>query len=282
MKQDVANRVLVNSFPKGGTNLVAKLLDLAGFVQEDTCIASSLVVGRWMPFKVLIRGGWNPLDSVVVGVDFPVTIKGSWIAGLLSRIPIGGYVSAHSRYSDHLHDLIRQSGLKIIQIIRDPRDIAVSHAYYIPKTSSHPLHQYYTRKLTSFDERLTFSIRGGASDAGVFLESIGQRASSLDGWLGCDNVLTIRFEELVGEKGGGSDLAQRNAIKSILSYLDIQPNEDSIAEYQARLFGDPGRTFRRGEIGGWHKEFSEHHMDLYREVAGDITEKWGYSPTDKP
>jgi len=37
-----------------------------------------------------------------------------------------------------------------------------------------------------------------------------------------------------------------------------------------------GRTFRKGQIGGWRSEFSEEHARAAREIAGPLLVELGY------
>lgn len=87
--------------------------------------------------------------------------------------------------------------------------------------------------------------------------------------------LLVRFEDLVGERGGGSCAAQRKSIEQICSYLDLDVDKQKIASVQENLFGSSG-TFRKGQIGSWRSEFSEEHKVAVKEVAGNLLIELGY------
>jgi hypothetical protein len=44
---------------------------------------------------------------------------------------------------------------------------------------------------------------------------------------------------------------------------------------EEELFG-VGRTFRKGQIGGWREEFSEEHERAVKEVSGSLLVELGY------
>lgn len=267
--------LIINSFPKGGTNLVAKLLDLNSYQEVTGYIASSSLIGKYQKIRSVIRGGWNPFNSVIVGVDFPVAIKASHVKRKLNKVKGKKYICCHCQYSDHLYYLFHSSGHKVVQIIRDPRDIALSHAHYVLKTSSHPLNSHY-KSMKNFDECLLFSISGGLARNGLFLESIGERAKRIDGWLTKGRVLSIKFEELVGPLGGGGGEVQLECINRVLTFASMEKSKVEVNFIQEKLFGGQGRTFRRGQVGEWEKEFQDFHIEAFEAVSRGIVEKWGY------
>lgn len=266
-------KVVVNGFPKGGTNLVASVLDLLGMQQVPGAIASSLLFGRYTIVRKALWGCGSG-HPVIVGIDFPVAVKESRVIQMVKRLLPGNYIAAHSGYSDHLYSIFIHGGLKIIQVIRDPRDIVASHAVYCATQKNHPLYSYYAS--ISAKQRLAFSIQGGHTPQGYFLESIGERARSVDGWIGKPNVFTVRFEDLVGEKGGGSDTIQYETIKTLIDFLGIDANENVVTTICQTVWGREGRTFRKGVIGNWRSVFSADLIKLFNASARDITQKWGY------
>jgi hypothetical protein len=276
----LTDKVFINSFPKGGTHLVAKLVKELGFFYDHLKILGSGGILKNDSFlKKTVRsfthGAWNPYDEfVLIGVDIPVGVRAKWLTGQLEKVAPGEVLGGHIRYSDYFPYLLFKNGFKIIQVIRDPRDIAVSHAHYVSETQGHFLYSYY-QTIDSWDEKLTFSIRGGYVPHVGYLESIGSRARSLDGWLLRRDVLTIKFEDLVGPEGGGSNGTQRETIQKAASYLNQEISDDKLLSISDSLFGGT-RTFRKGMIGNWRNEFTREHSELFSEVAGDVLMRWGY------
>lgn len=266
-------KVYVNSFPKGGTNLAIKLLGLLG-LSRHSAITSTLLLGKKRLAKRIVRGAWPPSDFVLIGVDIPTPLRASWLSRRLSQVPAGGVIGGHVGYSDHFFHLLEAQGFRCIQVIRDPRDIAVSHAHYVSTLPTHFLYRHYG-ELDGWSNRLAFSITGGAVKGAGYLESINSRARSLEGWMKRADVLTVRFEDLVGAQGGGSEKAQRVAIIKICTFLGLEHSSELIDEVCDSVYGDT-RTYRKGQIGSWKEEFSAEHIRLFAKVTGDLLRDWSY------
>ena len=266
--------VIANGFPKSGTNLLAAVLDLLDYHQVNGAVASSLLHGKWSMARRFVCGSSDPRDSVLVGVDFPVCVRASRLMKKLKRLQDMEYISAHSRFSSHLHFLFRLSGAKVIQMIRDPRDIVVSHAFYCADTPSHLLYPFY--RPMDFVDRLNFSISGGKTPQGYYLEDIGQRVQGMHGWLEQEDVLTVRFESLVGALGGAISRFNKLRFQGLPVFWGVQITDVQVANIQEKVFGAPGRTFRRGKIGSWKEYFKDQHIQMYNALAAEPTEKWGY------
>src|SRR5690606_35783004 len=81
-------------------------------------------------------------------------------------------------------------------IFRDPRDVVVSHVFYVTDMEARHVHHAYYRSLPDFDTRLTVSILG-RPDTGVEFPNIADRFAPYLDWLSQTEVLTIHFEELI-------------------------------------------------------------------------------------
>ena len=63
----------------------------------------------------------------------------------------------------------------------------------------------------------------------------------------CPTILIIRFEDLVGAQGGGSDEVQKQVLLEIGRHLEFELSDQDIRFIQKRLFGGTP-TFREGQI----------------------------------
>src|SRR4051794_32475269 len=117
-------RVVANSVPKSGTNLLAGLLTLLGFQQTDFGgIRSHLVSGPFSPIKRLLRT--RGPEKVTIGVVSPQQISRRWLSRRLSRVPDGCFITAHCIYTPQLAELFaEEQKLRVVCILRDPRDVA--------------------------------------------------------------------------------------------------------------------------------------------------------------
>ncbi len=298
-------RVVANSIPKSGTHLLDRLLVLLGFGQVDLGgfrphllksgdrfpflgrrlkgilgirrpedvmgIGPHLVEGgRFPPARRLLRGRG---EKVTVGVVSPRQMSRRWLSSRLAGVPEGGFVTAHCIYTPELAGLFQERGMKTVCILRDPRDVAVSQMHYLKQLENHFAHEEYIA-LPSDGERLMVSIRGGQL-GGRELQSLGRRYRQFLDWERAGGAVMVRFEDLVGPEGGGSEEAQRLAVGRVAAHLGVPVEERTIGLVGKNLFG-AGRTFRRGQIGGWREEFTPEHERALEETAGPLLAELGY------
>jgi sulfotransferase 6B1 len=265
-------RIVANSIPKSGTNLLARLLTLLGFEQtSEMGIRSRLVAGPFSPARKLLRS--RSAEKVTIGVASPQRIDRRWLERRLSRVPDGCFVTAHCVYSPELASLFAGERMRVVCILRDPRDVAVSQMHYIKQKKRHPIHDAFIA-LPSDNERLLVSIRGGLLGMRELL-SLDERYRQFLGWQRDENSVLVKFEDLVGPRGGGSAEAQRSTVERVTRHLGVSVNEETVPSIEEDLFG-LGRTFRKGQIGGWREEFSEEHARAAREIAGPLLVELGY------
>ncbi len=267
-------KVVANSIPKSGTNLLARLLILLGFEQtSEGGIRSYLVAGPFSPVKKLLRA--RSPEKVTIGVVSPQRIDRRWLERRLSRVPDGCFVTAHCVYSPELSSLFAEKQMRVVCILRDPRDVAVSQMHHIKRRKEHFAHEALLR-LPSDHERLLLSIRGGEL-GGRRLQSLDERYRQFQGWQDDDNAMVVKFEDLVGPGGGGSAEAQRRTVERVARHVGLDPDERMMRTVEENLFG-VSKTFRKGQIGSWRSEFSEEHARTAREVAGPLLVELGYEP----
>ena len=159
-------------------------------------------------------------------------------------------------------------------IYRDPRDVVVSHVFYIAEMlPDHHHHKYYAEELHSFDERLTVSILG-LPDADVEFPNIAERFAFYTDWLDHPEVLKLHFEDFIRHRRTILGKVYDHVAKRVPNLpidrekaLDIL--EDSI---------DPKKspTFRSGKTGEWKKYFTDEHKRIFKDVAGDLLIRLGY------
>jgi sulfotransferase 6B1 len=163
--------------------------------------------------------------------------------------------------------------MRVVCILRDPRDVAVSQMHHIKQRNEHFAHEAFL-KLPSDHERLLHSIRGGEL-GGRRLQSLDERYRQFLGWQDADNAMMVKFEDLVGPRGGGSAEAQRRTVEQVARHVGLEPDERLMRTVEENIFGE-SKTFRKGQIGGWREEFSEEHARAAREIAGPLLVELGY------
>lgn len=240
-------KVFANSIPKAGTNLIKKLFD------SLSCMAP-----RW---------GYH-LDRQIDGY-----------LAQLAKAKRGQLVTSHMPWSEDLIKVLQRERFKMFFMVRDIRDLAYSNVYYYTcKDKSHPLNRHFVR-LSDDGSRLLASIQGvsaGDADDGQEWGTIGARVENYLGWLDEPCCLTIRFEDLVGKAGGGSDERQFETVKAILRHLDLDYSDSGIRQICRRIYTTKSRTFRKGQIGDWTNHFNHEHKEVFKRVAGQTLIRLGY------
>ena len=93
------------------------------------------------------------------------------------------------------------------------------------------------------------------------------------------SVLVCRFEDLVGEQGGGSAEKQRAVLRDLAVFLGYPLSEKEIDLVAKQLYGGTW-TFRKGKIGLWKDYFSEKSKRLFKQLMGRAVIDWGYEKDD--
>ena len=197
----------------------------------------------------------------------------------IQKIRSGQYVSGHLYWSQELIDLLVASNVRTLFIIRDLRDVAVSLANYLTyKNVHHRLHPYF-KSLPSDDERLMAAIVGIPGTLlkdGQREKSIGESGTAFAPWLSEPNCLAVRFEDMIGSAGGGSDRKQLENLNAIVNYLGINLSQEEIIQIAKKIFFKRSTTFRKGQIGDWQNHFTDDHKRVFKEVAGEALITLGY------
>jgi hypothetical protein len=254
-----APRVFANSFPKGGTHLLSALLgELPRMMFSGVhCAAGDFTGGA--PRAEPGNTDWDRLRRTL---------------GSVNR---GQFMTAHFPYVDGLGEELDTLGYRSLLILRDPRDVVVSAQHYVAKMASHDLHRRFTEQYRTEDERITATIQGFPADEyGRGQDSIGERLSRYLLWLSMPEVLVVRFEDLVGEAGGGSRERQDELVGAIARHVDRALSPERARTVADRVWSDKSSTFRQGRAGGWRDALTAEHVTLFKAVAGDQLVALGY------
>lgn len=258
---------LANSLPKSGTYLLRKLMQLFGLQATEVHISKQLT-GYQINGVLLPR-------TIPAGVDWPEPIAPEAVRNQLSRLRYNQFATAHMPYSNAFGAVLENMNVRSALILRDPRDVVVSHARYITEEPTHFLYHRY--KTMDKDDRLMASIIGIRQNAGggPMLLDIRQRWRSVMPWRQQPYNYTTTFEKLVGPQGGGDAEIQMSEIRNIAEHFDIQKETAFFENVAANLYGGT-TTFRKGQIGKWREHFKQAHIDAFKKLAGDILVELGY------
>lgn len=228
--------IFVNTFPKGGTGLLRQMMQPFGPDQ-----------GHFGMFN----GATGKKNS------------NHNICKIIERAKErDGFYTCHLHWTPQYADALGDT--KIILLLRDPRDVILSHAHYVYTTESHHLHEHYMER--KFEQPPIMTSMTGIPDlddeefpdiAGRFLPYLG--------WMHHPNTYTLYFEDLKFDIN--------KATRKLARFLG-----DAEAAPLMRDSIDPSRsaTFRKGGVGGWKDEFSDAEKEYYDKHFYWLPDLMGY------
>jgi len=245
-----------NAMPKSGSKLLKQIL--AGMCQ----------IG---PF---VETGRTPIRTITIDGRLRAS---SEILADLRRLQPGDATLGYLRASpDNIAALCRLDWA-VYFIIRDPRDMLVSHLYYATEMySGHGMHEFYNT-LPDMDARLNVAIQG-IQEEGLSMAGVAERYSRIRGWLNRPEVLIVHFEDLI--------LARQATIHAMLDHLEATgfriplARQAAVERVMAAIDPQTSPTFRKGKVGDWASHFTTGHKDLFKKETGDLLIELGYE-TDK-
>jgi sulfotransferase 6B1 len=157
-------------------------------------------------------------------------------------------------------------------IFRDPRDVVVSHVFYVTDMEPNHVHHEYYQSLPDFNARLDVSILG-RNDTDIEFPDIADRFTPYLGWLDHTEVLAIHFEDLIHDRTA----ALTRILDHFLARVPLQTSRELILDaLEASINPTKSPTFRSGKTGEWKKYFTDEHKRIFKNVAGDLLVKLGY------
>jgi hypothetical protein len=157
-------------------------------------------------------------------------------------------------------------------IFRDPRDVVVSHVFYVSEMEARHVHHDHYQSLPDFDSRLNVSILG-RTDTDVEFPNIADRFAPYLNWLDHPEVLAIHFEDLILDRAS----ALTRIMDHFLARASLRtPRELILNSLETAINPIKSPTFRSGKTGEWKKHFTDEHKKIFKDVAGDLLVKLGY------
>jgi len=246
--------LFANSFPKSGTHLLTQVL--AGFSELG-------------PF---VNTGWNAV-TMFDGPTGKLRPQAD-ILRAIKRLRAGDLGYGHLHATPEISAALSRPDMASFFILRDPRDVVVSHVYYVTELEpNHVHHRYYVDALTSFGERLRASILGRPELANSFPDIAGRFAPYL-GWLENERVLTLRFEDFITAREETLVRVYEHVARHGFTYPGGR--EQAVQLLAGNIDPESSPTFRSGKVGGWQEHFTPAIKDLFKQVTGDMLVRLGY------
>jgi len=200
------------------------------------------------------------------------------------------FLITHLTYDKIYEDMLLEKDFKIIFLIRDPRDQLISRVYYTqryPSIFSGLQHLSFDELLSgymgidalpeqNFEDLLISHIGYSHTPHYKAISHIVKFYEAFLPWMHVRNCYTVRFEDLVGEQGGGSLKAQLQEIINIANHTGTPLASKHLIEVAQKSFGFPSGTFREGKIGSWKTHFKPEHKEAFKKIAGQLLIDLGY------
>jgi len=240
------------SFPKSGTHLLDQIL--LGFAQVA-------------PFSKRVHSFYAEYDGES-GLKRPPEEALAWLDSLRPC----DIASAHLFARPEAVTRVTSPAFAPYFIFRDPRDVVVSHVFYVTDMEARHVHHEYYQSLPNFNARLKVSILG-RPDTNIEFSNIADRFTPYLGWLDQPSVPAIHFEDLINDRAA--------TLTRILEHLLVRaplhtPRQLILSAMETSINPTKSPTFRSGKAGEWKKHFTEEHKRIFKDVAGDLLVKLGY------
>ena len=203
---------------------------------------------------------------------------------VLESTPRGSFEFGHIQPLPRPLEVFERRGFRTLLIIRDPRDLVCSHAKYAMRNNSYRFHGYY-ESLPDDNARIMAESEGISSEhespqvrrrVRLPLPPIGERVADFLPWLDVPFNYTLRFEDLVGEQGGGGRELQLRVISECAAHCGLNYSDAQAESIASKVFDRNSPTFNRGKIQTWPQKLTRKHKDRFKELAGDLLIQMGY------
>lgn len=240
-----------------------------------------------LPISILWALGLSGTEVAIVTVPKSGTYL---IKKLLKLVDEKGYYPTYHTDEFYASKELMECYQKRVLLVRDPRDVCLSWVCYIVSGQADGVDdnirnlpdeaKVHFREL-GIDRQLEYVIRGHSQQSevsGVHPTLIYFPLSPYEvaAKHACDSgTFTCRFENLIGLQGGGNSNTQRIEIKKLLTFLDIQISDEIFEEVIGELFGGT-KTFNKGQVGQWKKDFNRKNKKLFQKRRSHLLTTFGY------
>jgi hypothetical protein len=259
-------KLLCTAIPKSGTHLIMETL---GKIREI----------RRSPLLMRPR---VPVDDFVPALE---------------QMALNRYSYGHWGVNPHTERIVRDQNLSVMVMLRDPRDMVVSHVDHAFRLKPSILKEFYGT-LPNDHERWRAAILGVPADRyprnpAVEAENgydmltgyadIGKVCRSYLAWskLPGVRVHVVHYRDLIGEKGGGSREKQFETVRQIAQFLKLDYEDRDIERICGKTYNTRSVTFNRGGQGRWREAFDDELKDLFKSVAARELIEMGYEKDDR-
>ena len=214
--------------------------------------------------------------SEIFGYGYPIEFK-FW-----DKTPKDGefmFWCQHLPWSKGNERTLEERGIKMVVIYRDPRDVIASFLRAVIDQNPNVLYYWHILRdfgAEKFANEAMLGIKKG--------ETFGDGVSMVDyrmkwlSWKAVDNVLPVRFENLIGSRGGGNDASQLKTFIRICQFIGLKKDDKEYQEAVEKVFDPNSKTFiKGGKVGAWKKYLTENNLEFLEKLTGNLIQELGYN-----
>lgn len=273
-------KVLVNSVTRNGVHLVGSVLDIIGmrtsthgYIKRKKVQLNSRT--SQLPTNYFVN--WSN-KKIPISIGSPRMVRLKLVEKICSKVKDNEYMLSHIPYSTSMEKLLTDLEWRNIIIIRDPRDQCASMLHKLKIKKNNPASYYLYEILKTDTDRIKAIIDGydGIDNTRGMLSLDAMYKSVLD-WKGKGNFIFIKFEELIGPKGGGNSERQISTIIKILKHLNYEYyDNDEIVEWIGHHCFGTTDSFWKGQIGNWKNIFDKEVTEIFDNNISHLLDQLGY------
>lgn len=253
------DKVICISIPKAGTHLLIKcltLMEIEGitydFEAKDRRIKSIQTAYQSISLEAYA-------DRAFSRLSYRLSVNQDIRKSFLVHLP----------FSEKYKSFFDEFTVANFLMIRDPRDQLVSLASTAladRKNREGILKDILLDLLEGTQRQLIWKPHHGGCDL-VWTVGIVKFYQSFLQWALEPTFHVVRFENLIGPEGGGTETAQIQEINLIARHLGTTLSLQQMSKIRKNLFGD-SRTFVEGQTKCWQKYFTPEVKEAFKKVPG--------------
>lgn len=183
------------------------------------------------------------------------------------------FLVTHAPFSPEMEEVLQERNCLVFFLIRDPRDWVISVIKHPPISGldiyGQPIGDRYFLSL-DMNQKINYILDGTSK----YYSTLAVLNRFLD-WKDSEICCPLRFEALLGARGGYSEQAQLAELRKISEALSLDVSDEDLLEAFKASFGT-GIVFSKGKAGTWKEHFTEEHKKRFKELLGDVLIELGY------
>ena len=193
----------------------------------------------------------------------------------LRQMPNLSYCFYHVPHEQRLVDLLRKKSIPMVFLLRDPRDVVISLTHHIMRERDSKKHRTLAAIATDEDRYLAV-IHGyfGRETPYFPLLPIAYLFERYERWLMESDVLILRYEDIIGPRGGGDQIKQYEAYAQFVRHVGLDISEDRIQSIADNIYNESAAFFIKGQIGQWRDKFTPLIENEFQRQMGKTLHLW--------